>query len=93
MSGEKESVVNDPLSKLFKKIGVTGIASATLTIIFGIVIMIYPLQWEDFRLIIGLFLFTIGMVNLAGYVISMVSRHKTMKTYVETETMKEIKEL
>ena len=93
MINEKDNVVRDPFSKIFKKIGITGIASAILTMIFGMVIMIYPLQWEDFRLIIGLFLFIIGLVNLTGYIISMVSRHKSMKTYVETETMKELKDI
>jgi uncharacterized membrane protein (DUF373 family) len=93
MTEEKETLVNDPLSKLFKKIGVTGIAAAILTMSIGLVVIFYPLQWEEFKLLIGLFLFVLGLINLTGYVVSIVSRHRAMKTYVETETMKELKEI
>ena len=93
MTEEKETLVNDPISKVFKKIGITGIAAAIFTMVFGLVIIIYPLEWEDAKLLIGLFLFIPGLVNLTGYVVSIVSRHRAMKTYVETETMKEMKEM
>jgi cytochrome c biogenesis protein CcdA len=93
LKNEKDGVVRDPLSKIFQKIGITGIASAILTMIFGMVIIIYPLQWEEFRVIIGIFLFFIGLINLIGFILSMVSRYKSMKTYVETETMKEMKDI
>jgi Na+/H+ antiporter NhaD/arsenite permease-like protein len=87
MEKEQGKVVDDPIGRLFNKIGITGIASAILTIIFGTAIIIIDFEWEHFKLFIGLYLLIVGLVNLGGYVYSMYSRVKRQKTYIETETI------
>ena len=85
----KDKIVEDPLTKLMNKIGITGIASAIFTIIIGIFIIIYDdLLWEDVRLLIGFYFLIIGLINLIGYIYSIYSQHKSEKTYIETETFK-----
>jgi len=83
-----DNVVDDSVTKVMNKIGITGIASALFTAILGLIIILYnEFQWEHFRLIIGLYLLIVGIMNLTGYVISMVDKKKE-NIYIETETLK-----
>ena len=81
------NVVDDSMTKALNKIGVTGIASAIFTAILGVIIILYPFEWEHLKLIIGLYLLVVGVMNLTGYVISMVDS-KEENIYIETETLK-----
>ena len=89
MSEEKENgnVVDDSMTKVMNKMGITGIASALFTAILGVIIILYPFEWEHLKLIIGLYLLIVGVMNLTGYVISMVDK-KDENIYIETETLK-----
>ena len=81
------NVVDDSMTKALNKIGITGIASALFTAILGVIIILYPFEWEHLKLIIGLYLLIVGVMNLTGYVISMVEK-KEENIYIETETLK-----
>ena len=89
MSEEKQNgnVVDDSMTKVMNKIGITGIASALFTAILGVIVILYPFEWEHLKLIIGLYLLVVGVMNLTGYVISMVDK-KDENIYIETETLK-----
>ena len=87
MVEKKGKVVDDPLGKAFSKVGITGIAAAILTLIFGILVL-WAGTWEIFKWIIGLYLIIVGILNLVGYISSIVSRNRTAKTYIETETLR-----
>ena len=81
------NVVDDSMTKVLNKIGITGIASAIFTAILGVIIILYPFEWEHLKLIIGLYLLVVGVMNLTGFVISMVDK-KEENIYIETETLK-----
>ena len=81
------NVVDDSMTKALNKMGITGIASALFTAILGVIIILYPFEWEHLKLIIGLYLLIVGVMNLTGYVISMVEK-KEENIYIETETLK-----
>lgn len=87
MDASQEKVVDDPVGKFFNKIGISGIAAAVLTIVFGCFIIIYEPTWEQVRFFIGIYFVLVGMINLGGYVLSLYSRRKGEKTYIETETI------
>ena len=89
MPEEKKNgnVVDDSMTKVMNKIGITGIASALFTAILGVIVILYPFEWEHLKLIIGLYLLVVGVMNLTGYVISMVEK-KEENIYIETETLK-----
>ena len=82
---EEKKIVEEPFSKVFKKIGITGVASSIMTLVFGIFLIIYPVTWEKLQLIIGLYLLVVGTINLTGHVLSILTRNKIQKTYIETE--------
>ena len=81
------NVVDDSMTKVMNKIGITGIASALFTAILGVIIILYPFEWEHLKLIIGLYLLVVGVMNMTGYLISMVDKKKE-NIYIETETLK-----
>ena len=81
------NVVDDSMTKVLNKIGITGIASAIFTAILGVIIILYPFEWEHLKLIIGLYLLVVGVMNLTGFLISMVDK-KEENIYIETETLK-----
>ncbi len=81
------NVVDDSMTKVLNKMGITGIASAIFTAILGVIIILYPFEWEHLKLIIGLYLLVVGVMNLTGFVISMVDK-KEENIYIETETLK-----
>ena len=83
-----DKIMNDSLTKLMDKIGITGIASAAFTIMIGFFIIIYDITWEEAKLLIGFYFIIVGLINLIGYVYSMYSQHKVDTTYVEMETLK-----
>ncbi len=80
-------MIDDSMTKALNKMGITGIASALFTAILGVIIILYPIQWEHFKLIIGLYLLIVGVMNITGYLISMVDK-KEDNIYIETETLK-----
>lgn len=80
-------MVDDSMTRILNKMGMTGIASALFTAILGAIIIFYPIQWEHFKLIIGLYLLIVGVMNLTGYIISMLDKKKE-NIYIETETLK-----
>ena len=82
---EEKKIVEEPFSKVFKKIGITGIASSIMTLAFGIIIIFLDIEWTDLKLIIGLYLLIVGTINLTGHVLSILTRNKIQKTYIETE--------
>lgn len=69
------------------KIGITGIASALLTALFGIIIIFADITWDNAKLVLGLYLLMVGIMNLTGYLISMLGKNKE-NIYIETETLK-----
>lgn len=81
------NVVDDSMTKALNKMGVTGIASALFTAILGVIIILYPFEWNHLKLIIGLYLLVVGVMNITGYLISMVEK-KEENIYIETETLK-----
>ena len=88
MPEEKNNVVDNSMTKVMNKIGITGIASALLTAIFGIIIIFADITWDDAKLVLGLYLLMVGVMNLTGYLISMVSKKEEENIYIETETLK-----
>lgn len=82
----EKKIVEEPFSKVFQKIGITGIASSLFTLLIGIFVILYHLEWEQLKLLVGLYLLMVGSINLTGHVVSMVTRRKGEKTYIETET-------
>ena len=87
MAEKEGKVVDDPIGKAFSKVGITGIASAILTLIFGILVL-WAGEWEHFKWIIGLYLIIVGILNLVGYISSIASKNRAARTYVETETLR-----
>ncbi len=76
-------MTNGNISKiLLGKLGITGIASAILTIAFGIIILT---GWLDLELLVGLYLIIVGGTNLAGYLSTVFVKPGN---YVEQETIK-----
>ena len=89
MPDEKQNgnVVNDSVTRVMNKVGITGIASAFFTAALGVLIIIYPIEWEQFKLLIGLYLLIVGVMNITGYVTSITGKKKE-NIYIETETLK-----
>ena len=87
MSEEKNNVVDNSVTKVMNKIGITGIASALLTALFGIIIIFADITWDNAKLVIGLYLLMVGVMNLTGNIISMLNK-KQENIYIETETLK-----
>ena len=83
----KNNVVDNSMTKVMTKIGITGIASALLTAIFGIIIIFADITWDNAKLVLGLYLLMVGIMNLTGYLISMFEK-KEENIYIETETLK-----
>ena len=83
----KDNVVDNNMTKVMNKIGITGIASALLTALFGIIIIFADITWENAKLVLGLYLLMVGVMNLTGYLISMAEK-KDENIYIETETLK-----
>ncbi len=81
------NVVNNNMTKVMSKIGITGIASALLTALFGVIIIFADITWPDAKLVLGLYLLIVGVMNLTGYLISMFEK-KEEHIYIETETLK-----
>ena len=81
------NVVDDSVTRTLNKIGITGIASAFFTIVLGLLIIIYPIEWEHFKLHIGLYLLIVGVMNIMGYVFQVLDKKKE-NIYIETETLK-----
>ena len=84
---DNANVVDNNMTKVMNKIGITGIASALLTAIFGVIIIFAEIEWEHAKLVLGLYLLIVGIMNLTGYLISMVGK-KEENIYIETETLK-----
>ena len=82
---EEKKIVEEPFSKVFKKIGITGVASSIMTLVFGIIIIVSSIEWEQLKLLIGLYLLIVGTINLTGHVLSILTKNKIQKTYIETE--------
>ena len=84
----KDNVVDNSMTKVMNKIGITGIASALLTALFGVIIIFADITWENAKLVLGLYLLMVGVMNLTGYLISMVGKKEEEQIYIETETLK-----
>ncbi|MCK5038491.1 MAG: hypothetical protein KAS16_05280 [Thermoplasmata archaeon] len=82
---EEKKIVEEPFSRVFKKIGITGVASSIMTLIFGVIIIVSSIEWEQLKLLIGIYLLIVGTINLTGHVLSILTRNKIQKTYIETE--------
>ncbi len=67
------NVVDDAVGNIFGKLGITGMAAAIITIIFGIVVIIYD---EFLALIIGLYLIIIGVIQLVQYIPTVMAKKK-----------------
>jgi uncharacterized membrane protein HdeD (DUF308 family) len=59
------NVVDDTVGKIFGKLGITGMAAAIITIIFGIIVL---LKVVDLELIVGLYLIIVGIIQLVSYI-------------------------
>ena len=68
---EKENVIDQTVGKIFGKLGITGLATAILMIVFGILIIIF--QWL-IPWLIGLYLIIVGVINLVGYIPALTAK-------------------
>jgi len=60
-----DNVIDETVGKIFGKLGITGMAAAILTIIFGVIVILDIITIE---LIVGLYLIIVGIINLIGYI-------------------------
>ena len=67
------NVVDETVGKIFGKLGITGMAAAIVTIVFGIVVLIKIVEIE---LIIGLYLIIVGVIQLVGYIPAITAKNK-----------------
>ena len=65
MSYLADNVIDETVGKIFGKLGITGMAAAVLTIIFGVIVILDIITIE---LIVGLYLIIVGIINLIGYI-------------------------
>ena len=65
MSYLADNVIDETVGKIFGKLGITGMAAAILTIIFGVIVILDIITIE---LIVGLYLIIVGIINLIGYI-------------------------
>lgn len=84
----EKKLVNDPITRLMDKIGITGVAAGVFTLLFGIFLIFYNVEWVDVRIFIGLYFLFVGLINIFGYIYSMYSQHRVETTYIEMETLK-----
>ena len=65
--------MDDTVGKIFGKLGITGMAAAVVTIIFGIVVLFGIV---DLELIIGLYLIIVGVIQLIGYIPAITAKNQ-----------------
>jgi uncharacterized membrane protein HdeD (DUF308 family) len=59
-----ENIVDNTMGKIFGMLGITGILTAILMILFGVVIIIWP---DSVAIIIGVYLIIVGGIQMFGY--------------------------
>jgi len=67
------NVVDDTVGKIFGMLGITGMAAAIVTIVFGVVVL---LDIIGINLIIGLYLIIVGLIQLVGYIPAITAKNK-----------------
>lgn len=67
------NVVDDTVGKIFGKLGITGMAAAIITIVFGIIVLMKIVELE---LIVGLYLLIVGIVQLISYIPAVTAKKK-----------------
>ncbi len=67
------NVVDDVVGKIFGKLGISGMAAAILTIVFGVIVIMNIVSIE---LIVGLYLIIVGVIQLIGYIPALTARNK-----------------
>ncbi len=68
-----KNVVDDTIGRLFGKLGISGMAAAILTIVFGVIIILNVIS---IALIVGLYLIIVGVVQLVGYIPALTMKPK-----------------
>ena len=71
MSYLADNVIDETVGKIFGKLGITGMAAAVLTIIFGVIVILDIITIE---LIVGLYLIIVGIINLIGYIPVLIAK-------------------
>ena len=66
-------MVDDTVGKIFGMLGITGMAAAVVTIIFGIVVLLEVVKIE---LIVGLYLIVVGIIQLIGYIPAITAKNR-----------------
>lgn len=67
------NVVDETVGNIFGKLGITGMAAALITIIFGVIILLNVVSVE---LIVGLYLIIIGIIQLVQYIPTVTTKQK-----------------
>ncbi len=65
--------MDDTVGKIFGKLGITGMAAAIVTIIFGIVVL---LKIVEIELIVGLYLLIVGIIQFVGYIPALTAKNQ-----------------
>lgn len=65
------NIVDDTVGNIFSKLGITGMAAALVTIIFGIIVLLEVVKIE---LIVGLYLLIVGIIQLVQYIPALTAK-------------------
>ena len=68
-----ENVIDDTMGKVFGKLGITGILTAVIMIVFGVVVIVWP---DSIAWIIGLYLIIVGVIQVIGYTPALTAKNK-----------------
>jgi len=68
-----ENVIDNTMGKVFGMLGITGILTAILMIVFGVVVIMWP---DSIAWIIGLYLIIVGVIQAIGYIPALTAKNK-----------------
>ena len=67
------NVVDDTVGNIFGKLGITGMAAAIITIIFGVIVLMKVVELE---LIVGIYLIIVGVIQMVSYIPAVTASKK-----------------
>ncbi len=67
------NVVDETVGKIFGTLGITGMAAALITIVFGIIVL---LKIVEIELIVGLYLLIVGIIQMVQYIPALTAKKK-----------------
>jgi uncharacterized membrane protein HdeD (DUF308 family) len=68
-----DNVVDNAMGKVFGTLGITGILTAIIMIVFGVVVIMWP---DSIAWIIGLYLIIVGVIQVIGYIPALTAKNK-----------------